>query len=213
MSNSTFSTSFLETWTSATVDLVSIAAEAHQAALFPSLMHGASGNGAAGEAQPHPDRNDILSQWEVTVSERDVRRLGVCDHVEFSGHITEADIRCVTGGSSTYRSDGDADGDGNRGRSIAGGHSPAGDVYASYIISAALEHLPGVVTYLSQNRSFLNPISTPSHVSGLIEIVEDIGSDQFRVRTTLETPEATVTDGEAFLIIRDPDRTSARDSS
>lgn len=71
-------------------------------------------------------------------------------------------------------------------------------------ISAALARLPGVVIYLSQDLEFRNPTRVGDRVIASVEVVEDIGDDRYRLRTSVEDRDGRIlVDGEAVVLIQE----------
>jgi len=72
------------------------------------------------------------------------------------------------------------------------------------LISAALARLPGSVVYLSQDLEFRAPVRIGDEVTATIEIVEDLGGDQYRIQTTVVKGDDAVIEGEAVVLIDEP---------
>ena len=76
------------------------------------------------------------------------------------------------------------------------------------VVSAALADLDGDIVYLSQDLQFEAPVRPGDTVTATTEVVEDIGNDQLRVATTVESrpvddPTAdatTVLSGDAIVM-------------
>jgi acyl dehydratase len=69
------------------------------------------------------------------------------------------------------------------------------------LISAALARVPGLVVYLSQDLEFHNPVRIGDRLTAEIEIVEDLGNDQFRLTTQVKQGDEVVIDGEAVILV------------
>lgn len=131
----------------------------------------------------------------------DESAIAVGDVVTFSKTITEEDVRAFA----------EASGDTNRlhleapfaretrfGKPIVHGTLVAG------LISAALARLPGLTIYLSQDLSFLGPVSIGERVTATCAIVEQLGDDRYLLTTEVsDSSDNTVIDGEA-AVITDP---------
>jgi hypothetical protein len=53
-------------------------------------------------------------------------------------------------------------------------------------ISAALARLPGLTIYLSHDLQFLKPVDVGETVVAVCGVVEDLGDDRYRLKTTVE---------------------------
>ncbi|MFW6449028.1 MAG: MaoC family dehydratase [Halobacteriota archaeon] len=72
----------------------------------------------------------------------------------------------------------------------------------SGMISAALARLPGLSIYLSQDLEFLAPVPIGTEVTATAEVLEVLGGDRYRLRTTIDTADGErVVDGEAIVLI------------
>lgn len=71
------------------------------------------------------------------------------------------------------------------------------------VISAALARLPGITIYLSQDLEFRHPVQLGDHVTAHVEIIEDLGENQYCLSTVVrnDTEEKTIIDGEAIVLI------------
>ncbi|SFC09715.1 Acyl dehydratase [Halobiforma haloterrestris] len=147
---------------------------------------------------------------EAWLTERSVEEhdeLGVGEYVRFTKRISESDVSAfATASGDTNRlhlEDGFAETTQFGGR-IAHGTLVAGT------ISAALARFPGTTVYLSQDLEFLAPVEIGDAVTAECELLEDLGDDRYRVRTTVSAASddgdenddgRTVIDGEAVVAI------------
>ena len=126
----------------------------------------------------------------------------VRDTVTFEKALTDDDVRAfahVSGDTNRLHLD-DEFASGTRfGERIVHGTLVSG------LISAALARLPGLTIYLSQDLEFSGPVGIGDRVSARVEIVEDLGNDQYRLETIIrnEDDDATVINGEAVVLIDD----------
>jgi acyl dehydratase len=139
-----------------------------------------------------------LEGW---TTERSIEgELSVGDSIRFTKSISQADIeRFATASGDTnpmHLDDAWAEDTRFNGR-IAHGVLVAG------LISAALARFPGSVIYLSQDLEFRAPVRIGDEVTATTEVVEALGGDQFRIRTTVTGNGETVIDGEAVVLIED----------
>ena len=138
--------------------------------------------------------------FERTVDDPD--HISVGDLVTFEKTISDDDVRAfarASGDTNRLHLDDEAAAGTRFGERIAHGTLVSG------LISAALARLPGVTIYLSQDLEFRAPVGIGDRVSARVEIVEDLGNDQYRLETQIrdEDDELTVIDGEAVVLIDD----------
>ncbi|WP_246999893.1 MaoC family dehydratase [Halosolutus gelatinilyticus] len=139
-------------------------------------------------------------QWTTERSTDDLDELGVGDVVRFGKPITEADVSAfaqVSGDTNRLHLEDEFAEETRFGGRIAHGTLVGGT------ISAALARFPGTTIYLSQDLEFLAPVDIDDEVTAECEIVEMLGDDQYRVRTTVTSDDETVVDGEAVVMITD----------
>ncbi|WP_049998158.1 MaoC family dehydratase [Halococcus sediminicola] len=146
----------------------------------------------AGEERP---------EWNVELTEHRRAALSVGDRVEFSKRLTDDDVRAfaaASGDTNPLHLDEEYAEETMFGERIAHGTLVSG------LISAALARLPGLVIYLSQDVEFHNPVGIDDRVTAECEIVEDLGENRYRLRTTVRDAEETVIDGEAVVMLDEP---------
>ena len=146
----------------------------------------------AGEERP---------EWTVELTEHRRAALSVGDRVEFSKRLTDDDVRAfaaASGDTNPLHLDEEYAEETMFGERIAHGTLVSG------LISAALARLPGLVIYLSQDVEFHNPVGIDDRVTAECEIVEDLGENRYRLRTTVRDAEETVIDGEAVVMLDEP---------
>ncbi|SDQ46010.1 MaoC family dehydratase [Natronobacterium texcoconense] len=160
------------------------------------------------ETAAEPPVTELAFGDETWLMERSVDEsdeLEVGDYVRFTKPIAETDVSAFA----------TASGDTNRlhldeafaGESRFGGRIAHGTLVAG-TISAALARFPGVTIYLSQDLEFLAPVEVGETVTAECEILEALGDERYRLRTTVSTPgtededeRRTVVDGEAVVAI------------
>ena len=206
MNDDTYSTPF-DVWADASTRVFSSLLEANQAANRAafSVLGSPSKNGVDhGAETPEPSPEDHLSggvdlpEWEV---ERNVgEELEVGDTVRFAKTLSQRDVErfaAATGDTNPIHLDDEwAEQTRFNGRIVHG-------ILVSGLISAALARLPGGIVYLSQDLEFRAPVRLDDYVTAAIEVVEDLGGDQYRLRTTVTKDEDQVIDGEAVVLIDD----------
>lgn len=72
-------------------------------------------------------------------------------------------------------------------------------MFSAGVVSGALAALPGDIIYLEQDLTFTKPVRPGDTVTATVEVIEDIGDDRIRVKTTAETDEI-VLEGEATVM-------------
>jgi acyl dehydratase len=137
--------------------------------------------------------------WSMERSADGETELGVGDVVRFSKRITEEEVltfATISGDTNRLHLDDEFAADTRFGRRIVHGTLVSG------LISSALARLPGMTVYLSQDLRFLKPVDIGSELTAIVEIVEDLGDDRYRLDTVVETGDGTtVVDGEAVVLI------------
>ena len=212
MSNSSYPMPF-DTWAETSSRVLNTFLEANRAAnkaafsafgskaIKPTTQNGSSGSAAA--ATPEEQRleaGEDLMGWET---ERLIEgELSVGDSVNFTKTISQDDIErfaAASGDTNPIHLDDEFAADTRFNGRIAHG------ILVSGLISAALARLPGSVVYLSQDLEFRAPVRIGDEVTATIEIVEDLGGDQYRIQTTVvnETEDAVI-EGEAVVLIDEP---------
>jgi acyl dehydratase len=127
--------------------------------------------------------------------------LSVGDSVNFTKTISQDDIKrfaAASGDTNPIHLDDEFAADTRFNGRIAHG------ILVSGLISAALARLPGSVVYLSQDLEFRAPVRIGDEVTATVEIVEDLGGDQYRIQTTVVNGEDAVIEGEAVVLIDEP---------
>jgi 3-hydroxybutyryl-CoA dehydratase len=136
--------------------------------------------------------------FERTVSDPD--ELGVGDEVRFSKTLETEDVERfagVSGDTNRLHLDDEFAAETRFGGRIAHGTLVSGT------ISAALARLPGLTIYLSQELEFRGPVEIGDRVTAVVEVVEALGGDQFRLSTHVESDDEVVVDGEATVLVDD----------
>jgi acyl dehydratase len=163
----------------------------------PAGSNGSDADERGRRTEERIDPAGDLPEWDV---ERDAEgeTLSVGDRVMFSKRISEADVdrfAAASGDTNPLHLDEEfAEETRFHGR-IAHGALVTGT------ISAALARLPGSVVYLSQDTEFRAPVRIGDRVTADVEVVEALGGDRFRLRTTVESDGEVVVDGEAVVLI------------
>ena len=191
-------------WTALTQSVLQGATAANRAALSAMLVPArhasetASAESTVSPAIPSLDYSTFDWEFERTVDDPD--HISVGDTVTFEKVLSDEDVRAfasVSGDTNRLHLD-DAFAEHTRfgGRIVHG-------TLVSGLISAALARLPGLTIYLSQDLEFRRPVGIGDRVSARVEIVEDLGNDQYRLETVIrdEDDDATVIDGEAVVLI------------
>jgi 3-hydroxybutyryl-CoA dehydratase len=126
----------------------------------------------------------------------------VGDTVKFEKTIDDDDVRAFARASGDtnrlHLDDEFAEGTRFGGRIVHG-------TLVSGLISAALARLPGLTIYLGQDLEFQGPVTIGDRVSAAVEVLEDLGNDQYRLSTVIhdESADEPIVDGEAVVLIDD----------
>jgi 3-hydroxybutyryl-CoA dehydratase len=194
-------TSVADAWMDLTSTVVRSTAAANRAAFSAFVADD------DGVEQDYPDSTapSVVGEDPDWTFERSVDRredIVVGDTVTFSKRLSDEDVRAFARAS----------GDTNRlhlddefaEKTRFGGRIAHGTL-ASGLISAALARLPGLTIYLSQDLKFSAPVGIGDRVSANVEVVEDLGENQYRLTTEIhdEDEDTTIIDGEAVVLIDD----------
>ncbi|WP_247001783.1 MaoC family dehydratase [Halosolutus gelatinilyticus] len=191
-------------WSEMTQHLLQSATAANRAAvsamLPPTGSSDRSDSNTVPASIPSIDHSSLDWQFDRTVDDRD--EIGVGDAVTFEKQLTEADVRAfahISGDTNRLHLDEEFAAETRFGERIVHGTLVSG------LISSALARLPGLTIYLSQDLEFVGPVAIGDRVSARVEVVEDLGNDQFRLETIIrnEDEDTTVIDGEAVVLIDD----------
>ncbi|SEV81901.1 MaoC family dehydratase [Natrinema salifodinae] len=191
-------------WSAMTRGFLRTATAANRAAASAMRSPIDAANGAEDDrvapSVPSINYSDLNWQFDRTVDDPD--HISVGDTVTFEKALTDEDVRAfaaVSGDTNRLHLDEAFAGETRFSERIVHGTLVSG------LISAALARLPGLTIYLSQDLEFSGPVGIGDRVSARVEIVEDLGNDQYRLETVVrnEDDDATVIDGEAVVLIDD----------
>lgn len=200
------STSINDHWAAASQHVLNSYVEANNAVLAamgitPSADEETAAGTSSTEEASVPSVAFGDESWSTDRSVTAVSEIEVGDVVEFSKPITEADVSAfaqVSGDTNRLHLESSFAEETQFGGRIAHGTLVAGT------ISAALARFPGTTVYLSQDLEFLAPVEIGDTVTAECRIVEDLGTDQYRLETIVSNDDGeTVIDGEAVVIISD----------
>ncbi|WP_254824371.1 MaoC family dehydratase [Haloglomus halophilum] len=199
--------SVFDYWSRTSTAMVEGMIEANRAAATAFTMSADSRSDADSEAERGRRAEERITaggdlpEWETDIETAGTSRtLSVGDRVRFSKRLSEADVErfaAASGDTNPLHLDEEWAQETRFEGRIAHGTLVAGT------ISAALARLPGGVIYLSQDLEFRAPVRIGDSVTADVEVVEDLGKDRFRLRTTVESEGRTVIDGEAVVLIED----------
>lgn len=201
MSTDWYGNPLLDKWAETSTQMVENAIAANRAAVEAWSV--TDGQAESSPETPPLDRIEPakdLPEWHAEMSADDPGELSVGDTFTFAKTITDSDVKsfaAASGDTNPLHLD-DEFGKQTRfkGR-IAHGTLVGG------LISAALARVPGLVIYLSQDLEFHNPVRIDDRISAECEIVEDLGDNQYRLRTRVMNGEDIAIDGEAVILIDD----------
>jgi len=191
------SPSVFETWSETSSWMFTSTMKVNRAVV---AAFGVPTNGADDADDPEPedrlDPGEDLPEWSVEVAVDDDP--GVGDAVRFTKTLSEDDVdrfAAASGDTNPLHLDEEWASETRFGGRIVHGTLAAG------LISAALARFPGSVVYLSQDLEFRAPVRIGDRVTAEATIVEALGDDRYRLRTTVESEEDRVIDGEAVVLI------------
>jgi acyl dehydratase len=185
-----------EAWTNVASSVLRTAAAANSATA--AALSDADGGERLPPGVPSVTYDEADWTFERTVGDPD--ELDVGDSVRFSKTLDDDDVErfaAVSGDTNRLHLDDDFAAETRfRGR-IAHGTLVSG------IISAALARLPGLTIYLSQELEFRGPVEIGDRVTAVVEVVEELGGNKFRLTTSVECDDEVVVDGEATVLVDD----------
>jgi len=192
-------------WSAMTQSFFQSATAANRAAMSAMLPATDTDSACADEETipasiPSIDYSNLDWQFERTVD--DLAHISVGDTVTFEKVISEDDVRAfahISGDTNRLHLDDEFAAETRFGERIVHGTLVSG------LISAALARLPGLTIYLSQDLEFSGPVAIDDRVSARVEIVENLGNNQYRLETIIrnESADAVVISGEAVVLIDD----------
>lgn len=186
------STLFTDAWVKATGHVANSIVEANRAALSTFTLPPTSPpESVESVSYSEPD-------WELDRSVTDPEAISVGDSVRFTKAFSEDDVQAfATASGDTNRlhlEDDYAAETRFNGRIVHG-------TLVSGLISAALARLPGLTIYLSQDVAFQNPVRIGDRVTAVVEVVEELGDNRYRLTTDVVDDDLTYMSGEAVVLI------------
>jgi 3-hydroxybutyryl-CoA dehydratase len=186
-------------WSTATRSVLRSATAANRAAVAAMDSTQTESNGNHTDASI-PSLEYADADWSFERTVEDPTALAPGDQVTFEKQLSDEDVRAfaeISGDTNRLHLDDGFAADTRFGERIVHGTLVSG------LISAALARLPGLTIYLSQDLEFAGPVGIDDRVSARVEIVEDLGNNQYRLETVVrdEDDDATVVDGEAVVLI------------
>jgi acyl dehydratase/CBS domain-containing protein len=166
----------------------------------PHLVH------HAGDVEAQPPKRQVRTDtryerdnWSFEYHGEDESTVSVGDVATFSKTISADDVEAfaeVTGDTNRLHLDAEYAAETRFGEPIVHG------VLATGLISAALARLPGVTIYLSQESSFLAPISVGDRATAVCTVVDDLGRSKYRIETIVRDGGGElVLEGDAVVLI------------
>lgn len=187
-----------ERWATISQHVLNSYAEANSAMLAAMGMQSSSEATRSEPTVPEVTYGD--ADWTTERSTDSLEELSVGDAVRFTKSVEDADVAAfaqVSGDTNRLHLENDFAEDTRFGGSIVHGTLVAG------AISAALARFPGLTVYLSQDLEFQGPVEIGSTITADCEIIEELGGDRYRLRTTVDSEGERVVDGEAVVLIED----------
>ncbi|SIS15006.1 CBS domain-containing protein [Natronorubrum thiooxidans] len=177
----------------------------------PHLAHRTGGlKSRPPRRQVRTDTQYERDDWTFEYRGEDESTVSVGDVAQFSKTLSDGDVESfaeITGDTNRVHLDEAYAAETRFGRRIVHG------ILANGLISAALARLPGLTIYLSQESTFLAPLSLGDHVTAVCEVVDDLGGSKYRIETTVTDGDGTaVLEGDAVVLIDDLPPETALDS-
>lgn len=151
------------------------------------------------DAHPSPTALNDINEEIVTCSMNNPTDVAVGESVALSKRVSEDTIHTfatVSGDRNPLHLNEEVASDTRFDGRIAHG------MLTASFISAAIANMPGLPIYLSQDLEFHNPVRIGTTCTAVVEVVEGLGGDQYRLETRVETTEGeVVTNGEAIVLV------------
>ncbi|WP_306055054.1 CBS domain-containing protein [Natronococcus wangiae] len=180
--------------------LVGILTTTELSYFVPHLSHHVGGTDA--EHPRRQVRSDTLYErddWAFEYHGEDESTVSVGDVATFSKPVTAKDVETfaeATGDTNRLHLDADYAAETRFGQPIVHG------VLANGLISAALARLPGLTIYLSQESSFLAPLSIGDRVTAVCEVTDALGGSKYRIETTVrDGSDEVVLEGDSVVLV------------
>ena len=200
MSTDWYGNPFLDKWAETSTQMVENAIAANRAAVQAWSVPEDDDTGTETPPLDRIEPAGDLPEWHAEMSADDPTEVSVGDTFTFTKTISDADVKsfaAASGDTNPLHLDEEYGSKTRFKGRIAHGTLVGG------LISAALARVPGLVIYLSQDLEFLGPVRIDDRISANCEIVEDLGDDQYRLRTRVLNGEDVAIDGEAVILIDD----------
>lgn len=182
-------------WTRSSSLLFNSFIEANRAAVAAFGVSSTQDGRETAQVAPGSD----LDEWEIDRSLRRAGYLSVGDSIRFSKSLSGADVAhfaAASGDTNPLHLDVEHAEQTRFGGPIVHGALLSG------LISGALARFPGDIIYLSQESTFLRPVSVGERATAVVEVVEELGNNRYRLRTQLLDVEGeTAIDGEATVLV------------
>ncbi|WP_306057452.1 MaoC family dehydratase [Natronococcus wangiae] len=193
-----------ERWANISQHVVNSYVEANNAFLAAMGLSDARESSDERSTTESPSVDEVAygdAEWSIERSADTLEDLDVGDYVRFTKPVDETDVSAfaqISGDTNRLHLEESFAEETQFGGPIAHGTLVAGT------ISAALARFPGLTIYLSQDLEFQAPVEVGATVTADCEIVESLGGNRYRLRTTVRSDDETVIDGEAVVLIDEP---------
>ncbi|MFC4437200.1 MULTISPECIES: MaoC family dehydratase [Natrialbaceae] len=190
-----------ERWANISQHVVNSYVEANNAVLAAMGLSDAQSSSEERSTTESPAVEEVAyddREWSMERSTDSVEALEVGDYVRFTKPVDDTDVSAfaqVSGDTNRLHLEESFAEETQFGGPIAHGTLVAGT------ISAALARFPGLTIYLSQDLEFQAPVEIGATVTADCEIVEELGGNRYRIRTTVRSDGEPVIDGEAVVLI------------
>ncbi|WP_266081434.1 MaoC family dehydratase [Haladaptatus caseinilyticus] len=152
-------------------------------------------NGSHSPEQPQQS----TETWTFDRSVEDPDDISLGDTVEFTKTLTDADVEAfarASGDTNPLHLDDGFAMETRFGERIVHGTLVSG------LISAALARLPGLTIYLSQDISFMKPVTPGQTLTAVVEVIDVLNDDRYTLSTVVYDEDGqSVVEGESTVLI------------